>query len=186
MDADHGGERDERLAARAAAGDRSAFDALVTRHRAMVYRLCRAAAGSHADADDAAQETFLRAYKALHTYDAERPFLPWLRKIAWNCALSVRRDARAGIPLTSAEELPDPPDPSEGPDALASANEETRRVAAAVSALPPELRAVLTLRAVEGMSYAEIAEAGGIPVGTVMSRLSRARERLLAVLKARA
>jgi RNA polymerase sigma-70 factor (ECF subfamily) len=185
MDTYLGEERDERLAARAAAGDRRAFDALVTRHRRAVYRLCWSATGNPADADDAAQETFLRVYRALPSYDPERPFGPWLRKIAWNCGRSVRRDGQAGVPRISGEDLPDPADPADGPEEAASGNEEKRRVAAAIAGLPAELRTVLVLRAVEGLSYAEIAEAAGIPAGTVMSRLSRARERLLAALNAR-
>jgi RNA polymerase sigma factor (sigma-70 family) len=186
MERDLAEERDERLAARAAAGDRAAFEDLVTRHRKAVYRLCWSAAGNHADADDAAQETFLRVFRALPSYDPERPFLPWLRRIAWNCGLTVRRDRQAGVPLVPEEGIPDPADPAEGPEDAASGNEEKRRVAAAMADLPAELRTVLVLRAVEGLSYAEIAEAAGIPAGTVMSRLSRARERLVAALKARA
>ena len=78
MGADLDGERDESLAARAAGGDRHAFDALVTRHRQAVYRLCWAATGNHADADDAAQETFVRVFRSLSSYDPARPFGPWL------------------------------------------------------------------------------------------------------------
>lgn len=185
METGLGEERDERLAGRAAKGDRQAFDALVARHRAAVYRLCWSLTGNHADADDAAQETFVRVYRALPSYDPERPFRPWLRKIAWNCALSVGRNGRSGVPTVSGEELPDPVDPADGPEEIAAAGEERRRVAKAVAALPAELRAVIVLRAVEGLSYAEIAETAGIPAGTVMSRLSRARERLLAALGAR-
>ncbi|HSL99514.1 MAG TPA: RNA polymerase sigma factor, partial [Candidatus Limnocylindria bacterium] len=85
MGADLDGEKDESLAAQAAGGDRRAFDALVTRHRQAVYRLCWAATGNHADADDAAQETFVRVFRSLPSYDPARPFGPWLRKIAWNC-----------------------------------------------------------------------------------------------------
>jgi RNA polymerase sigma-70 factor (ECF subfamily) len=76
MESGLGEERDERLAARAAGGDRRAFEALVTRHRQAVYRLCWSATGNPADADDAAQETFLRVYRALPSYDPERPFGP--------------------------------------------------------------------------------------------------------------
>jgi len=186
METDLGEERDERLAVRAAGGDRRAFEVLVTRHRRAVYRLCWSATGNPADADDAAQETFLRVYRALPSYDPERPFGPWLRKIAWNCGLSVRRDGQAGVPMVSGEEHPDPADPADGPEVAASGNEEKRRVAAAMAGLPAELRTVMVLRAVEGLSYAEIAEAAGIPAGTVMSRLSRARQRLVAALSARA
>jgi RNA polymerase sigma-70 factor (ECF subfamily) len=184
MSADLDGERDEGLAARAAGGDRGAFDALVTRHRQSVYRLCWAATGNHADADDAAQETFVRVYRSLPSYDPSRPFRPWLRKIAWNCGLSVRRDGNAGLPRMAGCEAPETVDPAPGPEESAAGNEERRRVAGALAALPAELRTVLVLRAVEGLSYAEIALAAEVPVGTVMSRLSRARRRLLDALEA--
>lgn len=184
MGADLDQGRDEALAARAAGGDRGAFEALVTRHRQAVYRLCWAATGNPADADDAAQETFVRVHRALPSYDPARPFGPWLRKIAWNCGLTVRRDGNAGVPRVSDCDAPEPIDPAPGPEESAEGSEERRRVAEAMAGLPAELRTVLVLRAVEGLSYAEIASAAGIPAGTVMSRLSRARERLLAALAA--
>ncbi len=179
-------EQDEQLAAMAAGGDRNAFEALVTRHREAVYRLCWSAAGNHSDADDAAQETFVRVYRALPGYDPARPFGPWLRKIAWNCGLSARRDAHAGVPVVAGSEAPEPADPAPGPEETTSGNEERKRVADAMAGLPAELRTVMVLRAVEGLSYAEIAETAGIPSGTVMSRLSRARQRLLGALGATA
>src|SRR5512134_1048294 len=111
-----GEERDEQLAVRAAAGGRNAFDSLVTRHRRAVYRLCWAATGNHADADDAAQETFVRLYRALSSYDPSRPFGPWLRKIAWNCGLSARRDGNAGVPRVSGNDAPEAADPAPGPE----------------------------------------------------------------------
>jgi RNA polymerase sigma-70 factor (ECF subfamily) len=186
METDLFDEPDERLAAMAATGDRRAFEALVTRHRQAVYRLCWSASGNHADADDAAQETFVRLHRSLPGYDPGRPFGPWLRKIAWNCGLSARRDGNAGIAAFTGAEAPEAADPGPGPEEAASGNEEKRRVAGAMAALPAELRTVMVLRAVEGMSYAEIAETAGIPAGTVMSRLSRARERLLGALGAKA
>lgn len=179
MGADFDGEKDEILAARAAGGDRGAYDALVTRHRGAVYRLCWAATGNHADADDAAQETFVRVYRSLPSYDPERPFGPWLRKIAWNCGLNVRRDGNAGVQRGACNEGPEVADPAPGPEESAAGNEERRRVSGALAALPDELRTVMVLRAVEGLSYAEIASVAEIPAGTVMSRLSRARKRLL-------
>jgi RNA polymerase sigma-70 factor (ECF subfamily) len=185
METDRLDDTDERLAALAASGDRDAFDALVTRHRQAVYRLCWSASGNHADADDAAQETFVRVYRSLPSYDPSRPFGPWLRKIAWNCGLSARRDAGSGINAVPDGLAPEAADPGPGPEDAASGNEEKRRVAGAMAALPAELRTVMVLRAVEGLSYAEIAETAGIPAGTVMSRLSRARERLLGALGAK-
>jgi RNA polymerase sigma-70 factor (ECF subfamily) len=184
MGADLDEGTDERLAARAAGGDRGAFDALVTRHRQAVYRLCWSATGNPADADDAAQETFVRVHRSLSSYDPARPFLPWLRKIAWNCGLSIRRGGNAGVLTIAESDAPEPADPAPGPEESAAGNEERRRVAEAMAGLPAELRMVLVLRAVEGLSYAEIAQAAGIPAGTVMSRLSRARERILAALGA--
>lgn len=182
MGADLDGERDERLAERANGGDRDAFAALVTRHRQAVYRLCWAATGNHADADDAAQETFVRVYRSLSSYDPERPFRPWLRKIAWNCGLSVRRDRKAGGVAIDGIDPSGAIDPAPGPEDSAAGNEQRRKVAGAITVLPAELRTVLVLRAVEGLSYADIAQATGIPPGTVMSRLSRARKRLLVAL----
>ena len=182
MGADLDGERDESLAARAAGGDPRAFDALVTRHRQAVYRLCWAATGNHADADDAAQETFVRVFRSLPSYDPARPFGPWIRKIAWNCGLTVRRDGSAGVPVVAGSDASEAVDPAPGPEESAAGNEERLRVAGAMAALPDELRTVMVLRAVEGLSYAEIALVAGIPAGTVMSRLSRARKRLLDAL----
>jgi RNA polymerase sigma-70 factor (ECF subfamily) len=154
----------------------------VTRHRQAVYRLCWAATGNHADADDAAQETFVRVFRSLASYDPERPFGPWLRKIAWNCGLSVRRNGNAGVPGVAGSDASEVADPAPGPEESAAGNEERRRVAGALAALPAELRTVMVLRAVEGLSYAEIALVAGIPAGTVMSRLSRARRRLMDAL----
>ncbi len=182
METNLGGERDERLAEMAAGGDRAAFEALMTRHRQAVYRLCWAATGNSFDADDAAQETFVRLFRSLPSYDATRPFGPWLRKIAWNTSLSVSRDAKAGVPRVPEGEAPEPVDPLPGPEAAAEWKEETEHVGAAMAGLPAELRTVLVLRAVEGLSYAEIAESTGVPAGTVMSRLSRARERMADLL----
>lgn len=186
MRADLEEAKDERLAAMAAGGDRDAFESLVTRHRRAVYRLCWSATGNAADADDAAQETFVRVYRSLPSYDPERPFGPWLRKIAWNCGLSVRRDGNAGVSRVAGGDAPEAVDPAPGPEEKAAGNEERRRMEEALVALPAELRTVVVLRAVEGLSYAEIARAAGIPAGTVMSRLSRARTRLLAALGAAA
>jgi RNA polymerase sigma-70 factor (ECF subfamily) len=185
MGADLEETKDEQLAALAAGGDRDAFDALVTRYRQAVYRLCWSAAGNAADADDAAQETFVRVYRSLPSYDPARPFGPWIRKIAWNCGLSVRRNANTGVARFAGGDAPEAVDPGPGPESAAEGNEERRRMADAMAGLPAELRMVMVARAVEGLSYAEIALAAGIPPGTVMSRLSRARTRLLAALGGR-
>lgn len=179
MDAFH----DEGLARRAADGDMSAFEELVDRHRMAVYRLARSITGNHHDADDAAQETFLRVYRALGTYDPSRPFRPWLKRIAYNTSLNTLRASRNRSRGLVEGDLHEVTDPSPQQPEKVEARQSTEKVEHAVRTLPSELRATLLLRAVDGMSYKDIATAMGVKVGTVMSRLSRAREKVLAVLE---
>lgn len=176
-------ERDEVLAGQAAEGDMTAFEELVNRHRMAVYRLARSITGNHDDADDAAQETFIRVYRALGTYDPGRPFKAWLKRIAYNTSLNVLRSSRIRSSRSSGRDLPELTDPSPGPDCELEAGQTASGVQKAVSSMPTELRATLLLRAVEGMSYKDIASATGVRIGTVMSRLSRARERVLQALE---
>jgi RNA polymerase sigma-70 factor (ECF subfamily) len=173
---------DETLASLAAGGDRGAFEELVNRHRAGVYRLARSVTGCHADADDAAQEAFLRIYRALADYDPGRPFKAWMMRIAYNASLTIRRAAR-GRPIRPAgDELPDTPDPGASPQQRVEEAEHEAALSRALDGLPEDLRATLVLRAREGMSYRQIAQAMGCRIGTVMSRLSRARRRIVAGL----
>ncbi|UCG38017.1 MAG: RNA polymerase sigma factor [bacterium] len=170
--------RDETLALKAASGDMMAFEELVNRHRMTVYRMARTVTGNHHDADDAAQETFLRVYRSLRSYDPQRPFRPWLRRIAYNTSLNNVRARSARSRGMTDTDPPDVPDPNPGQSAVLEARQSAVRVEDAVDSLPGELRATLLLRVVEGMSYKEIAAATGVRIGTVMSRLSRARERV--------
>ena len=174
---------DEALAKRAAAGDMSAFEELVDRHRMAVYRLARSITGNHHDADDAAQETFLRVFRSLGTYDPGRPFKPWLKRITYNTSLNTVRAGKSRSRGVIAGELPEVADLSPQQPERLEAKQNAENVDQAVQALPSELRATLLLRAVEGMSYKDIATAMGVKIGTVMSRLSRARERVLDVLE---
>jgi len=169
---------DEVLAGRAAAGDMEAFESLVNRHRLGVYRLARSITGNHDDADDAAQETFVRVFRALETYDPTRPFKAWLKRITYNTSLNILRSSRARSSRTVEGDPPDLPDPSPGADQELEAGQTASGVQKALDALPADLRATLLLRAVEGMTYRDIAGATGVRVGTVMSRLSRARRRI--------
>lgn len=175
--------RDEILAQRAAAGDMSAVEALVDRHRVSVYRLARSVTGNHYDADDVAQETFLRMYRALGTYDPGRPFKPWLKRIAYNASLNTVRAGRARSRGLVEGDTPEVVDPSPRQSETVEAKQGAAKVNHAVQNLPSELRATLLLRTVEGMSYRDIATAMGVKIGTVMSRLSRARERVMDVLE---
>ncbi len=130
------------------------------------------------DADDVAQETFVRAYQALDRYDARYTFYTWLRTIATRVALNEiakrrRHKTEAGEAFETASETiaGENPDPI---DALSEAELQTA-LQAALADVPPEYRAVLMLRTQDGLSYAEIAAILDIPTGTVMSRLHRAR-----------
>ena len=131
----------------------------------------------HEVADDVAQEAFMRAHQALSTFDLDRPFGPWICRIAANLAINHVRSPEAretALPEGQAET------PAPGPGALDLVLEREARevLERALLGLPAEQRAVFALRTFEELSYREIAEALGISIGTVMSRLSRARERL--------
>lgn len=172
-------ERDEILAARAAGGDRRSFEDLITRHRGSVYRLARSITGNHDDADDAAQETFIRLFRALASYDPKRPFTPWLRRVAYNTSLNVLRASRRRRYETSDELLPTHPDTAHDPEEKLQTRQAGALLHDAVESLSSELKATFILRASEGMSYRDIAKVTGVRMGTVMSRLSRAREKII-------
>ncbi|MDF1525114.1 MAG: RNA polymerase sigma factor [bacterium] len=175
--------KDETVAERAAAGDISAFEDLVDRHRMAVYRLARSVTGNHHDADDAAQETFLRVYRALGSFDSSRSFKPWLKRIAYNTSLNTVRASKSRARGIVDGDFPEVADPSPRQLETMEANQSATSIDHAVQTLPSDLRATLLLRAVEGMSYKDIAMVMGVKIGTVMSRLSRARERVLEVLE---
>jgi RNA polymerase sigma-70 factor (ECF subfamily) len=170
------------LLARARQGELSAFEEVVRRHQRRVYGVALRIVRAHDVADDVAQEAFVRAWRSLDRFELGRPFAPWVCRIAANLALNHVRSPRAreeGLPEGHAEM----PALDQGPlEALL--DDEARRVLdAAVAELPAEQRAVFVLRAVEELSYEEIAAALGLPPGTVMSRLYRARERLARALR---
>jgi RNA polymerase sigma-70 factor (ECF subfamily) len=166
------------LVVRAQRGDVSAFEEVVRRHQRRVYGVALRIVRSHDVADDVTQEAFVRAWRALDRFDVGRPFGPWVRRIAANLAVNHVRSPRAreeGLPDGHAEVRADGPGPLH-----ALLDEEARRVLdRAIADLPDGQRAVFVLRAVEEMSYEEIARALDISPGTVMSRLFRARQRLV-------
>ena len=167
-------ETESKLISQAQCGNRGAFSELVRLHRLgvinVVYRMC----GDVQLAEDMAQEAFLRAWKNLHSYKPKSPFKNWLYRIATNATLDVLRRDRETVTLESASLS----SLQQGPEADFAQKEITERVQQAVLELPPASRAVLILREYEGFSYKEIAEALGVPMGTVMSRLNYARSSL--------
>ncbi len=173
------------LARSACRGDPRAFTRLVETHKRVVYGLCLRLLADAEEARDAAQETFVRAYAALHAFDATQPFAPWVLRIARNyCLDQLRRRApeRRHVSLDAPGPDGEPPeyaDP-EAPRADEGIERAQARGAleAAIGALPPNYREVVHLFHVEHMSYKEIAAAMDVPLGTVMTWLHRARARL--------
>jgi RNA polymerase sigma-70 factor (ECF subfamily) len=164
------------LVHRAKNGERNAFSELVCIHaqgvRNLIYRMC----GDTQIAEDAAQETFIRAWLHLSSYRPQTSLRNWLYRIAVNAATDMLRKEKRILP----NDIGDLPltDAGPGPELLVSQQERTALVQRAVLSLPEASRAVLVLREYEGMSYHEIADALDIPVGTVMSRLNYARKLL--------
>lgn len=172
---------EEMLVTRAQQGDRGAFGELVSLHSTgviqVVYHLC----GNAQVAEDAAQETFLRAWQHLAQYRSQGTLRSWLYRIAINAALDMlRREAKLSPDDVDDLQLPDS---KPGPEAALITSERVTLVQQAVNALPPASRAVLILREYERLSYQEIASALDIPMGTVMSRLNYARSQLRARLE---
>ena len=176
---------DQDAVASCLAGDADAFSVLIERYGGRVYNIALRITGDGDAANDCAQEAFIRAYRALHRYDPTLPFGPWLFRIATNASLNhVQRWHAHETPV---EELPDTPDePEEGPEPTIVRREELAEVIAAMAELPPAYRAALTLRHMQQLSYQEVADTLGIPLGTVKTHLHRARAALRARLAARA
>jgi RNA polymerase sigma-70 factor (ECF subfamily) len=178
-----------RLVARARAGDRAAFGALVERHQEIVWNLAwRLTRGHREKAEDLAQEAFLRALNAIENFRGEAAFSTWMHRIVVNlhinrnatlAAKAERRATKIGADRDEdAGPQVDPPAPLPRPEAAAMQAEELALLRAAFDELDEPRRVIVLLRDVEGRSYAEIAALLEIPIGTVRSRLARAREAL--------
>jgi RNA polymerase sigma-70 factor (ECF subfamily) len=171
----------------AQAGDSRAFGEIVTRYQRAIYRVAYGFTRVPADADDLAQETFVRAYQAIGRFRVGEPLYPWLARIASNLALSLlrRRRRKPETPLEPLVEAGQQWGVEEDPGRGVIDREQKEHLNQALSELKPEHQAVLVLRGVEEMSYEEMAKRLNIPLGTVMSRLSRARAELKARLEAK-
>ncbi len=179
----------EALVARAQGGDLTAFNALVLRFQDAVYGLSLRMLGDPASAEDVAQDAFIRAWQRLETFRGGS-FRSWLFTIAANRARDElrRRGRRPALSLDEARDDPDRADidpPDAGPTAheLVEQAELRRALEAALRTLPDDWREVVVLADIQGLNYAEVATVTGIPVGTVKSRLSRARGRLRDVIR---
>lgn len=162
---------------RAKRGDKSAFEALVLKYQKNIYFLCYKMTKDHYSADDLAQETFVKVYFSLGSFREGEPFYPWLRRIAVNLCLNYIRDRKKKSPHTNSSSTFSNPGSIEDinnhdPDLM------EKKIESAVDSLPHELKCVFVLKYHEKLSYKEISKTLKIPIGTVMSRLNRARERL--------
>jgi RNA polymerase sigma-70 factor (ECF subfamily) len=178
---------EDSLVRAAQGGDPSAFTEIVRRYQRSVYRTAYGLTRNASDADDLSQEAFVRAYQALGRFRAGEPLSPWLTRITVNLAFSLFR-RRKRRPETSLEPLVEAGRQWAGEDdpaANVEKHEHDRHVNDAFAELSEEHRVALVLRVVDGLSYDEIAKTLNVPIGTVMSRLSRARSDLKQRLKAR-
>jgi RNA polymerase sigma-70 factor (ECF subfamily) len=167
------------LVERARRGDSAAYEALVRAHQDIAFRTACLFAGSAAEAEEAAQEAFVKAWRALPRFRAGAPFRPWLLAIVGNEARNRRRAAgrRAGLAARAATERPSS-DAAASPEAVLLASGERRELLTALEALDERDRAVIACRYLLDLSERETAEALGCRRGTVKSRLSRALERM--------
>jgi RNA polymerase sigma-70 factor (ECF subfamily) len=175
-------ETDETLVLRAQAGDTGAFDELVRRYTSIVYRILYKILRHDEDTQDALQDTFVSAYRALPRFRQDARFSTWIYRIATNAALMKARARKTNlVSLDHPTEDPDAQNAWELPDWSATPDEEimtseTRRIMEdAIQALPPEQRAAFVLHDIQDLSSAETAQAMGITVSAVNSRLHRAR-----------
>lgn len=171
--------------------DRKAFDELVHRYHRHAYNVAYRMTGNHNDAEDLTQETFLKAYRFFDRYRRDMPFENWLYRIMSNTFLDwLRRRPKISvrsldetIEHEDSESTLELPNSSEGPEALLIARELDDRLQRALTTLPHDFRITVILADIEGLSYEEISDTLGCSIGTVRSRLHRARKLLREKLK---
>lgn len=183
-------EVDQQLVERAQAGDKRAFELLVIKYQRKVERLLSRLIRNQAEIEDVSQEAFIKAYRALPSFRGESAFYTWLYRIAINAAKNHLAAAKRRPP----EQELDSQDPDyyasdarlrdeESPEGLVMQEQLRQTIARAMAGLPDELRTAIVLREIEGLSYEEIAQAMDCPVGTVRSRIFRAREAIDACIR---
>ena len=169
------------LISRARDGDREAFGALVEQYRDNVYRLAYRMCGNAYDADEVAQEAFVAAWRALPNFRGDAKFSTWLYRLTTNAAIDLmRRENRHRA--ASEEDIPELADESDSPQQQMERTEQQETVQKALSSLGEDYRQVLLLRYMQELDYAEIAEILHLPVGTVKSRINRAKAQLKTAL----
>ena len=189
-----GADSDLLLVERTVAGDQRAYELLVRKYERRIQRLIARMVRDVDLVEDTAQETFIRAYRALPQFRGEAQFYTWLYRIAVNTAkkslMEIRRDPvitegalRVGSDEDETSSTQIELSTEETPETVLAAKEIAATVNAAMAALPQDLRQAVTLREIEGLSYEDIAEVMGCPIGTVRSRIFRAREAISAKVR---
>lgn len=184
-------EIDQTLVERAQGGDKLAFDQLVSKYQRKLVRLLSRFIRDSAEVEDVAQEAFIKAYRALPSFRGDSAFYTWLYRIGINTAKNYLVSQGRRAPTSTefdAEEAEGFEDASQlrdinTPESLLLTKQIGQTVNAAMEALPDELRTAITLREIDGMSYEEIASLMDCPIGTVRSRIFRAREAVAARLR---
>ncbi|AHB75046.1 MULTISPECIES: RNA polymerase sigma factor RpoE [Pandoraea] len=184
-------EIDQALVERVQKGDKAAFELLVAKYHRKIIRLVSRLVRDAAEVEDVTQEAFIKAYRALPQFRGESAFYTWLYRIAVNTAknhlatqgrrapTSTEANAEEAETFAEADQLRD----INTPESMLMSKQIAQTVNLAMEALPDELRTAITLREIEGLSYEEIAEAMGCPIGTVRSRIFRAREAIASRLR---
>lgn len=170
-------------------GDRTAFDKLVTKHKNRVFNVCYWYLGDYQEADDIAQETFIKVYRSLGKFRLESAFSTWIFRIAVNSCKNRLTSAafkqkKRTISFNNPDGQPESgvtdvfPNGAASPSEQLEKKERMHQIREGIKALSPEQREVITLRDMEGLTYVEVSEVTGISLGTVKSRLARARTEL--------
>lgn len=179
---------DQELIAECLRGQTHAFGGLVARYQNRLFNTLVNVLGSADDALDVAQETFVHAFQKLHTFKGHSAFYSWLFRIALNAAVSQKRKQRPSTSIDAAREQagtePEDSHPESRPGYSMESAERQAAVRTALAELPEEYRTVLVLKEMEDLKYEEIAEIVGCPIGTVRSRIHRARADLRVRLQA--
>lgn len=187
----NGHEADKELVRQVQQGNKRAFDLLVLKYQRRIMRLLARMINDPAEVEDVAQETFIKAYRALPKFRGDSNFYTWLYRIAINSARNWQTASRRrplqfieykneeGETFSLEETLTD----SSTPELELASRQVASTINSAINGLTPELRTAILLREIEGLSYEEIAQAMGCPIGTVRSRIFRAREAIVEQLR---
>lgn len=168
---------DRSLVLRTKRGELDAYGALVQRYQGSIFNVCYRMLGNTHDAEDLAQETFIRAHSRLDSYDCDRPFIPWARRIAVNLCLNyINRNRRYALSLD--DEFESSVSRERIPERALEVRERNASLREALRTLPAHYRAVIELRHFQDQSYLQISEALNIPLSDVKSHLFRARKSL--------